>query len=57
MNNPKIFDYFCNKCGFTHEAIVENNSEECPDCPVCGEKMTRLMPAPLWKWTAGCRGF
>lgn len=54
---PKIYDYLCEICGFTHEAIIYHESDDKLKCPVCESEMIRLMPAPLWKWTAGCRGF
>jgi len=54
----RIFDFHCDNCGLTEEAFVNNDSKEEPLCPRCKRaKMRRLMPAPMWKWTAGVRGF
>lgn len=60
----KIYDYLCGKCGTVAKdsmvlasAIGTKAEQDQTKCPVCGNQMVRLMPAPTWKWTAGSRGF
>lgn len=45
----KLFDFQCNKCGFTREFLVEVG--EIPKCPKCLGKMQKLFP--VWKVNMG----
>ena len=51
----RIFDFFCEECRCTVEAMVPFGNDDVPACPVCDAEMVRLMPAPVWKWGQGAR--
>ena len=60
----KIYDYHCSKCGvLVHDCMVRadfldtDTEKDATKCPDCNWQMTRLIPAPPWKWANGSRGF
>jgi|GEM_PF-6284181 putative FmdB family regulatory protein len=58
MSFLRIYDFLCPKCGLCEEAFVDNDSQKKPTCPRCKQaEMDRLIPAPVWRWANGNRGF
>ena len=57
------FDYHCKRCNNIYDVTVDKSILDTPKeteltkCPECHEETKRLIPAPLWKWTNGSRGF
>lgn len=57
------YDYLCRACKKVFDFIIDKEVVDTPDeqiatlCPECGKRTERLFPAPIWKWTAGSRGF
>ncbi|MBR0225873.1 MAG: zinc ribbon domain-containing protein [Thermoguttaceae bacterium] len=51
-----IYEYKCNKCGATFEALIRSSSEA-PQCPECNSKeVGRLMSAPAASHSEGSSG-
>ena len=57
------FDYYCKQCNAIWDVTVEQSildtekERELTRCPDCRLDTTRLIPAPMWKWASGSRGF
>ncbi len=49
-----IYEYLCQSCGDTHEAIQKFSDSPLIDCPACGESaLKKLLSAPSFRLKGG----